>query len=261
MNPSHPTAASWCSPGEFPTFSQAAVHVWRVGLDVRGEAVAGLLDLLCAEEREQAHRLRTEDLRRRFIVRRARLRQLLARYLAASPAEIRFDRGAYGKPALPAPWSDSRIEFSASHSAEIALVAVGRGRALGVDIERIRPLPDFQDLSRNYFARFEADLLSRLPEAERLAAFFRTWARKEAVLKALGTGLSLGLDQVEVSLECEPARIVAIRGDRVVAAAWHLEDLPPAPGFAAALACGGGNREGARARPSTELFQFPAETA
>ncbi len=236
MEPSSPIAPSWCSPTEFPSLSERVVHVWRVALDVPGETVAQLFAVLHPEERQQAERLRTEDLRQRFIVRRARLRQLLARYLGAAPAAIAFDRGAYGKPALAAPWNNSRLQFSASHSVDLGLVAVGLGRALGVDIERIRPLPDFENLCRNYFASSENEALGRLPEAERLAAFFRAWARKEAMLKALGTGLSLGLDQVEVSLEPEAARVVAIRGDRGLAAAWQLEDLQPAPGFAAALA-------------------------
>lgn len=257
MEPSRPIASSWCCPADLPALSERVAHVWRVALDVSGEVVAPLLDLLCPEERQQAARLRTEDLRRRFIVRRARLRQLLARYLEAAPADVRFDHGAYGKPALAAPWDNSRIEFSASHSAEIALVAIGQARAIGVDIERIRPLPDFEDLCRNYFAPAETEALGRIRESDRLPAFFRAWARKEAVLKALGTGLSLGLDQVEVSLEPEPARVVAIRGDRRLAGAWRLEDLHPAADFAAALACAA-HRERAGTPLSTELFEFLA---
>lgn len=251
MEPSCSIVCPWSQPADVPAVSERVVHVWRVSLDVPPETPARLLALLGPEEREQAERLRTEDLRRRFIVRRARLREILARYVAAAPAAIRFDRGASGKPSLAPPWSDSRIEFSASHSAETALVAVGLGHPLGVDIERVRPLPDFRDLCRSYFASSENEALDRLPDGERLAAFFRTWARKEAVLKALGTGLSLALDQVEVSVEAAPARVAAIRGDQGLAAAWRLEDLHAAPGFAAALA------RADRDPPSTELFDFP----
>lgn len=252
MEPSSPIASSWSQPADVPAVSERVAHVWRASLDVPPETPARLLDLLCPEERQQAERLRTEDLRRRFIVRRARLRQILARYVAAAPAAIRFDRGEYGKPALAPPWSDLRIEFSASHSTDVALVAVGLGHPLGVDIERIRPLPDFRDLCRRYFASSENEALDRLPEGERLTAFFRIWAHKEAVLKALGTGLSLGLDQVEVSVEATPARVAAIRGDQGLAAAWRLEDLQAAPGFAAALA------RAASDPPSMDLFEFPA---
>jgi 4'-phosphopantetheinyl transferase len=160
----------------------------------------------------------------------------LAQYLGAEPPAVRFERGAYGKPALASPWIASRLHFSTSHSGEFGLVAVAIDRVLGVDIERMRPLSDFEDLSRNYFASSENEALRRLPEAERLAAFYRGWVRKESILKALGTGLSLGLDQVVVSLESDAARLLAIHGNPQSAAAWRLEDLRPAPGFAAALA-------------------------
>jgi 4'-phosphopantetheinyl transferase len=249
--------ASWCSSPEVLGLSEQAVHVWRVPLDVPVETVEQALALLSPEEREQAGRLRTEELRGRFIVRRARLRQILAQYLGTAPAAIRFQRGPYGKPSLAAPWSGARIEFSASHSADVALVAVGLARAVGIDIERIRAIPDFEAICRNYFASSEIEALGHSPEAERLAAFFRVWARKEAILKALGTGLSLALDQVEVSAAAEPASVVAIRGDRGLAAHWRLEDLHPAPGFAAALARYSGPREGTDSRLSTELFEFP----
>jgi hypothetical protein len=76
-------------------------------------------------------------------------------------------------------------------------------------------------------------------------------------LKALGTGLSLALDQVEVSAAAEPARVVAIQGDRGLAAVWRLEDLHPAPGFSAAVARASGHGEGTGSRLSTELFEFP----
>mgnify|MGYP000962552137 CR=1 FL=1 len=222
--------------GEFPILTDTDIHVWSVALDVSQESAGQLLVLLSADEHVQAERLRTEDLRRRFVVRRARLRELLGRYLEDEPSALRFDRGALGKPSLARPWSDSRLCFSASHSTDLALVAVSLDRALGVDVERVRPMPDLETLCRNYFAPSESEALRRLPESERLASFFRAWVRKEAMLKALGTGLSFGLDQVVVSLDAEIAQVIAIRGNCRSAAAWRVDDLRPHPNYAAALA-------------------------
>jgi len=236
MEPPTPLAYSWCSPRELPALPASAVHVWCVPLDVPDSGLGPMLDVLPPEERHQAERLRTNELRRRFVVRRAKLRELLARYVGATPQAICFDRGAFGKPALAAPWGDSRLQFSTSHSAGLGLVAVALDLALGIDVERIRPLPDFEDLVRRFFAASENDALRRLPESERLSAFFQAWARKEALLKALGTGLSLGLDQVVVSLAPEDRRVLAVEGSREAARRWCLDDLCPAPGFAAALA-------------------------
>jgi 4'-phosphopantetheinyl transferase len=216
--------------------SVSAIHVWGVSLDVPESAVDEAQGTLSREERRQAERFRTGELRRRFIVRRAGLRELLAKYLGDSPRAICLDRGAFGKPALAAPWSDSRLQFSTSHSADLGLVAVAIDITLGIDIERIRPLRDFEGLVRRFFAAPETDALRRLPESERLGAFFHAWSRKEALLKALGTGLSLGLDRVIVSLSADDARVIAIEGTPQPARQWHLDDLRPAPGFAAALA-------------------------
>lgn len=236
MESSTPPACSWCVPREFPALSGPAVHVWAVPLDVPDSAVEEAQAVLSPEERRQAERLRTRELRRRFLVRRARLRELLARYLDASPQAIRFDRGAYGKPALASPWSNSRLQFSASHSTDLGLVAVALNVPLGIDIERIRPLADFEALVRRFFAASENDALRRLPEPERLEAFFHGWARKEALLKALGTGLSLGLDRVVVSLTPGDPQVLALEGPPESSPRWHLDELRPAAGFSAALA-------------------------
>jgi 4'-phosphopantetheinyl transferase len=236
MESSLPLACSWSSPSEFPALSGSAAHVWCVLLDVSESMVGEAIGVLSPEERRQAERLRTDELRRRFLVRRARLRELLARYLGVAPQAICFDRGAFGKPALASPWSHSRLHFSTSHSADLGLVAVALDSVVGIDVERIRPLSDFEALVRRFFAASENDTLVSLPESERLSAFFHGWSRKEALLKAIGTGLSLGLDQVVVSLTPEDSRVLAIQGSPEAARRWCLEDLRPAPGFASALA-------------------------
>ena len=252
-------AFQWWPPGDLPALPKRGIHVWRVALAADPEAVACAARLLDAEERLHAERLRTEELRRRFILRRARLRQILSLYMAERPGLLRFERGQYGKPRLAEPRLRKPIEFSASHSADWALVAVAAGRPVGIDIERVRPLPDLQELCRNYFAPSENEALARLVSTQRLETFFRLWVCKEAVLKALGTGLSLGLDQVVVSADTAPPRLVALGGDAHRALAWRLEFLPSAAGFFAAVAWEeSGLRRGPDAAP-IELFDLPPD--
>lgn len=253
-------ALRWRRPNAVPALAQGAIHVWRVALEADRQTVACVARWLDPDERGRAERLRTEKLQRRFIVRRARLRQILALYVADQPGTLRFERGQYGKPRLAEPWSMRQIEFSSSHSADWALVAIGTGRPLGVDVEQMRPFPRLQDLSRNYFAPLEYQSLARLAEAERLEAFFRIWVCKEAVLKALGTGLSLGLDQVVVSADAAWPTIVALGHDTARAAAWRLKFVPPAPGFSAALAWPTIGREASVGEASVELYDFPPGT-
>jgi 4'-phosphopantetheinyl transferase len=190
--------------------------------------------LLSADERERAARFAFAHLRRSFTLARGALRILLGRTLGMAPAAIRFVYGEKGKPGLAEP---GRVRFNMSHSGELALIAIGLDCELGVDIERIRPLPDLQEIAARFFSREEETELMALPEDLREAAFFRCWTRKEAYIKAIGDGLSAPLDGFAVSLrDGEPARMIQIGGDAAAAGAWRLHHLDVEPGYVAALA-------------------------
>ncbi len=257
MQSSSEIAPCWRAANAPPVLAQQGIHLWRVALVAENETVARLACLLDVEEQDHAARLRTAELRRRFIVRRARLRQILALYAAESPDALRFDRGPHGKPRLAGSQGNDRIEFSASHSVDWALVAIAAGRPVGVDIEQVRPIDDMLGLARQYFAPAENETLANLPARERLEVFFRLWVCKEAVLKALGMGISAGLDQVVVSPSDSPPRIVAMAQGHDPAA-WRLELLRAAPGFPAAVAWQGQDAERGGGK-SLEQFEFPAD--
>ena len=111
---------------------------------------------------------------------------------------------------------------------------------LGVDLEHIRVPHDFDSLAAQFFARVEVDSLREIPEDERLEAFFNCWTRKEAILKATGTGLSFPLDRVVVTLlREEPARVMAFDDDPTAPAQWWLENLAPATEYIGAIASRG----------------------
>ena len=208
------------------------MHVWRIALD-RGDGDS-LRSGLSSDELARAARFHFERDRTRFSVARAALREILAHYLGASPAEIAFVYGDHGKPALAPP--DGDLRFNLSHSHDLALCAVARGREVGVDVERIRELDDLEELSRRVFSAREQAALRRLPEPNRLAGFFTAWARKEAFIKALGEGLSHPLERFDVSLEPDrPARLERIDGDAERAARWTLAAVEVEAGHTAAL--------------------------
>jgi 4'-phosphopantetheinyl transferase len=116
-------------------------------------------------------------------------------------------------------------------------VAVAAGERIGIDAEIVRSDVEVENLSRRFFTPAEADEILALPNESRLAAFFRCWTRKEAILKALGSGLSASLDRFEVTVRAdEPARLISEDGepgDR-----WTLVDVGE-QGVAAALAIDG----------------------
>lgn len=208
------------------------VHVWRAALDQPAPVVAACLHVLAADEQARAARFAFTRDRRRFAVGRATLRVLLGRYLGVHPSRVHFCYGPQGKPALSAPARP--LTFNVSHSHELALYAFAWGRAVGVDLEHLRPMPEASNLARRFFSAREHAALCRLPESVQEESFFAAWTRKEAFLKARGTGLAHELSRVEVSLAPgKPAALLHIEGDDV--ARWHVRALAPAPGYVGAL--------------------------
>ncbi len=212
-------------------------HVWRAWLDQPAWRVQALARFLSADERQRAEQYRFERDRVRFIVGRGLLRTILGKYLRIEPGDIRFAYGAFGKPTLEKPVGRKRLQFNVAHSGELALYAFTRDRAIGVDVERCRPLPDAGQLVERFFSSQEAVTWRRLLPYEQPAAFFNCWTRKEAFIKAVGDGLSHPLDQFAVSLTPgEPARLLQASGDPEAASTWELHALTPADGYVAALA-------------------------
>jgi 4'-phosphopantetheinyl transferase len=122
----------------------------------------------------------------------------------------------------------------------VALYAVTRAREVGIDVELIRSDLKIEQIAERFFSHHEIATLRALPTELRQSAFFRCWTRKEAYIKATGKGLSLPLDQFEVSLTPgEPAALLSTQPDPNEAQRWSLRELTPAPGYAAALAVEG----------------------
>jgi len=198
----------------------AEVHVWRAWLDVSAGLLGQLEASLSPDERERAARFRFVKDRDRFVAARGILRDILARYLGANAAALRFRYEAAGKPALA---DSSELRFNASHSHGLALYAVATERDVGIDIELIRPRVAEEKIAERFFRPAEAASLRTLPKEKQAEAFFRIWTRKEAYIKAVGTGLSMPLDSFD------PAEVPG----------WEVRDLDPDPRYRAALAVEG----------------------
>jgi 4'-phosphopantetheinyl transferase len=152
------------------------------------------LPLLDEEERERAARFRFERDRDRFVTHHAHTRRVLARYLGVAPAAVVFEVGPNGKPGLDA---TSGIAFNTSRSGGLSVVAVSRGH-VGIDVERVRPIDDALPLADGLFTKAERRSLGGTPSSARDPAFLALWTRKEAVVKAFGSGLSAPLDSFDV---------------------------------------------------------------
>lgn len=205
-----------------PIDSQS-VHLWSVSLEIPNEIWQGFRSRLDEAERARADRYLFEKHRRRFTVARAALRSVLADYLGCTAQDVSFEYEVQGKPRLSAAMHTSGLRFNISHSADKAIIALTAHRDLGVDVERIRPMENYRSLAERYFSEFEASELLRLPDEVQLESFFWTWTRKEAYLKARGTGLTERLRNFDV--ECRPGHpccLLATRPDADEVHRWRL---------------------------------------
>jgi 4'-phosphopantetheinyl transferase len=230
----------WPVPRARRSLLEDEVRVWRLHLDLEARIVERLAGLLSDDERARARRYRFQRDATRFVVSRAALRTALADCLGGEPGLIDIRYEPHGKPELAPPFDRSGLKFNVSHSDGVGLIAVTRGRRVGVDIERLRPLPDLDALAGRVFSRAEQQTLCRLPPAERLEGFFRCWTLKEAYIKAIGTGFAGSPTRFTVSLAPgTPARLEHVDGDADAPNGWRLETMAPDAGSVAALAVEG----------------------
>ena len=215
-----------------PALSRGAVHVFLLRL-AAFDADA-LTANLCPTEKARAARLKVAKARAQFIITRAVLRQLLANYLGIAPRALAFTEGPGGKPALSSDWRQKRIEFNVSHAADYALLALGLGNRLGVDIESVKRQVDYRALANRFFSAAEQEAFKKLPAGAACAAFYRVWSRKEAFLKATGQGLAGGLAGFSVPLG-ETLVQTGAPSATDTGSDWFIYNVIAPPGYQTAL--------------------------
>lgn len=169
---------------------EKSIHIWIVNLDSDSGVSAALWPILSPAEKERAERFAFSHLKERYILSHACLRLLIKEYLQTAHFELLT--GKFGKPHL----KDSDLHFNLSHSQGVACMAFSRSE-IGVDIEQIKPI----EFVESIFSQEELMAFQAIAQDQRLTAFYRAWTRKEAFLKAMGTGLSLPMEEAEVAFE------------------------------------------------------------
>jgi len=205
------------------------VQIWQASLTCPREETAELAGLLSDAERERAAAFRFARDRDRYVVGRGLLRRLLGGYLRTDPAGIRIDVGEHGKPSLAV--ESTSLRFNVSHCRDLVVFAVCRDREIGVDVEWEHDDLDIDRLARRLFTPAEQSRLGATPAQRRTALFTTLWTRKEAILKALGTGLTLEANRVE-ALPGRRPRVL----DADPETSWSITGLATRPGFRAAVA-------------------------
>lgn len=224
-----------------------AISVFKVDLD--DVHLSTRRDLLAPDELARADRFRFDVHRNRFIAGRAALRTVLGHYTRISPETVQFAYTSNGKPFLAN--HNGSLSFNLSNSENFCLIAAGMYEHIGVDIEKMVLDKELMAIAGRFFAPAEVDQLMTLPAERRGDAFYSCWTRKEAFVKAHGSGLAYGLDKFEVTaIPEEPARLLAIHcetppigtsSERDIndASSWSMFNLEVDRGYAAALAVHG----------------------
>jgi 4'-phosphopantetheinyl transferase len=216
--------------------SSNEVHVWRLFVDANSSTIESLWKVLSPDELSRAGKFHFEKDRKRFIQSRGILRTILSYHLDQKPSEICFAYTSFGKPMLVTGSAPYDISFNLSHSGDIVLYAITQHHKIGIDVERIRDL-DVMQIARRFFTQGELDEIERAHERNRSELFFKYWTRKEAMIKGFGKGVSIPMEQIDVSslnggFLSSPKTLLA--NDQHPS--LYVQDLFPGDGYAAAIA-------------------------
>jgi 4'-phosphopantetheinyl transferase len=212
------------------------VDLWAFSLDCTAATLAHCQSLLSEDECTRARRFVHERDRARFVAAHGVVRHVLGRYVGAPAHSLRFSFCDTGKPELVG----AGVSFNLSHADSRALFAVSIGCAVGVDLERGRPEIDVLGIAGRFFYRNEYAAIRAAADSERADLFLRYWVAKEAVLKAEGVGIGIGLDRFTVQFQSDQlSACIDTPTGAPPLADWRIHLPACEPGWHAAVAARG----------------------
>lgn len=213
------------------------VHIWSTSIKTASFELDMLWRVLSEDERKRVNQFYFDRDRIRHIVAHGVLRFILSIYCDSDPHEHHFHQNSYGKPALA---ENYHLRFNMSHSGDQVLYGITWECEIGVDIEKIRPFENAEQIVERYFSHHEKRAFLEFPAHKKEVAFFAIWTRKEAYIKAQGQGLSLPLDQFTISfLPDEPVRLIETKHNKKERKRWSLHNISIHPDYLAAVAVEG----------------------
>jgi 4'-phosphopantetheinyl transferase len=194
------------------------------------------LDILSSDERTRVSEFQIEAPRRQFALARMALRTLLGQYLDIPPQTIEFDLGANGKPRLRGKHAVD-LRFNVSHSGDLALIAVTIECEVGVDVEQVHKVGHLEQMARRFLHPQEAEGVLAIEATGRDEAFLKCWTGKEAVLKAVASGVAGSLKEFCVPIDNPVGAWISLPGDKYgpESRCW-LRQVAPGEGYVASVA-------------------------
>lgn len=216
------------------------IDIWLCHLKDLSKNIDEFYSLLAKNERERADKLKIEHKRKQYIITRGSLRQRLGSLTNLEPKDFMFEYMEHGKPVLANDPRYTDITFNVSHSNDFSLIAITLKQVIGIDIEKINPDSDHQQLMTRFFSMVEQSEFQALPETIKAKAFCACWTRKEAFIKATSDGISYGLDNFDVSVDPEN-QTPEIKLHKPSEQIWFARNLPINDDYMACLVSDGGD--------------------
>jgi len=208
------------------------VHIWAINFVVNEETFNSYFSLLSDDEKVRALRFKFYKDKRCYVVTKGVLRLLSASYLKMNAKDIIFEYEKYGKPKFK---SQTNLNFNVSHSGDMAIIGFVYNYTIGVDVEKIKNDFDTSEIAANFFSQKEIEALQHIPKNEQYIAFYRCWTRKEAFVKAKGSGLSFPLDEFSVTLDKDlESELVETQWNPSEKYQWQLTSFKPSLDYIAA---------------------------
>ncbi|MFI4963013.1 MAG: 4'-phosphopantetheinyl transferase family protein [Legionellales bacterium] len=205
--------------------SESRIDLWQFSLE---HPLSQAEHLLNDEERARGNRFYFSHHKRRFVTARATLRIILARYLNTEPEDLDFTFNPQGKPEVI---NMQKLHFNLSHSGDLALLAVGKGIPMGVDIEHYSARP-YEGIANTLFSDQEYKEFLQVPTALKPAVFFHVWSQKEAFIKACGLGLSYPTKEFTVPTTMPTKQLIEDPRHNIT---WHMHSFMPQVACSGAL--------------------------
>lgn len=213
------------------SLSSNVVIIHRLNLTHVGSFDDSVWQQLTGEEQRRAKRLRVASAQNQFVLTRTWLRSVLANYCELRAIDIPLAYSNHGKPHLDHP-ELSRFQFNLTHSRDIALLAITLDRPVGIDLEWIDPKRDFQALASRYYSPKEQAWLKQFEDDKLSDEFYHIWVRKEAWLKAMGKGITMALEAMDVEMQNAPTFTLSLPNTDGL---WSGCDLQVASAYQASL--------------------------
>ncbi|MGK7941237.1 MAG: 4'-phosphopantetheinyl transferase superfamily protein [Crocosphaera sp.] len=223
----------WKDPSPKLTINSQEIHLWKTNLQQSSLNIKNGFKILNQEEKIKAQKFHFEQHQQRFIIARSTLKRILSLYLSLPPETIEFQYSDHGKPQLVDHLNNKQLQFNLSHSQDLAIYAITPYYLIGVDVEYVRPMRDAENIAKRFFSAQEFQRINSLSPVNKNKEFLTLWTAKEAYLKAIGKGLSGGLETVEIS-SYEPRKFINLPD--INKHNWTLLSFVPQVNYLAAMA-------------------------